>query len=95
MPQHTYDPKAVVAAIPVFKKGDYETIVGECKAFHGTNAEGNENFGIRWPVKIAKVVDEGDEGAIDKKSFYSCYMNGGAAVFGKQFAMACLGYQRN
>jgi len=95
MPQHNYDPKAVTVSIPVFTKGDYEFIVGECKAFSGTNAEGNENFGIRWPMKVAKAVDEGDEGAVDKRTLYSCYMNGGAAPFGKAFAMACLGYQRN
>lgn len=95
MPRHDYDPNAVTVTFKTFQKGDYELIVGEPKAFQGTNAEGNENFGIRWPMKIVAVIEEGQEDAVGERSIYSCYLNGGAAAFGKAFAMAALGFAKN
>lgn len=94
-PQHNYDPTAVTVSFKTFEKGDYEIIVGEPKAFAGTNAEGNENFGIRFPGKIAAVVEEGQEDAVGERSIYTCYLHGAAGPFGKAFAMACLGYEKS
>ncbi len=93
MPQHNYDPKAISATFKVFERGDYELLVGEPKAFQKTNREGNEQFGIRWKLKIENVVEDGSSDAVGEKTIYSCYLHGGAEPFGKIFAMACLGFE--
>jgi hypothetical protein len=91
-PQYNPDPSQVSAFFHIFPKGDYLFDVGEGKPFEGTNAEGNANAGVRYPLTCSRVI-EGDAQAVKKKQMFTCYVHSdGAISFSKRFQMGCLGF---
>lgn len=92
-PQYNPDPSTVSAYFFLFAKGDYLFEVGEGKPFEGTNAKGEANAGIRYPIVCTDVL-EGDPNGKNKKQMFTCYIHSdGAMQFSVRFLMACLGYE--
>lgn len=84
----------VSAGIQVYAKGIYQLKVQDAKPFKKQTDKG-ERFGIRYPLLIEEVREDGDAHAKGKKTMFTCYMhNDGGMSMTKQFAMAVLGYQK-
>jgi hypothetical protein len=88
MPVYNFDPSTVSVSFDVLPKGEYEFEIGEPKPFLRQNREGNDSYGIRYPLKAVR-----EDLAKKRIQPYSCYMQSeGGQSFTKQFLMAALGY---
>lgn len=93
MPRYDFNPDAVSATIEVLPKGEYEFQIGEPKAFGRKNAQGNDSFGIRFPLVLAEDANGKRKGT---RIFFNTYQQSeGAQAIAKQFLMAVHGFKRN
>jgi len=90
--RYEFDVSAVSVTFKTFPKGDYEFTIGEVKSFKKTSQEGEETYGIRFPMKCVAVVEEGDSAMVGERANYDAYLHGEPNPFAVAFVMAVLGF---
>lgn len=92
-PQYAPDLTTVTAGFPIYDDGLYEFKIGDAKPFTRKDDKGEEKFGVRYPLVITEVLEDGDANSAGKRAMFTCYLhNDGGQSMAKQFVMAALGY---